>query len=150
MCFWLSTCVCVSRKPVCKIALISPQNYTITGERRHSAQRPRRLVASLSSPPLLESSRHSLPHLSYSLSYLLALFHQNMSYHREWDRGKDWEGSDHRGVSRGRDEEEGYIYGDGKRRKHTYGVRKQWEKIIETPLLINTLFAGLRLPRLLI
>ena len=29
MCFWLSTCVCVSRKPVCKIALISPQYYTI-------------------------------------------------------------------------------------------------------------------------
>ncbi|KAH8108485.1 hypothetical protein DFH11DRAFT_1633133 [Phellopilus nigrolimitatus] len=49
-----------------------------------------------------------------------------MSYHREWDQGKDWEGGDYRGYTRGR--EDGEYYGEGKRRKYNNGgfEESQW------------------------
>lgn len=44
-----------------------------------------------------------------------------MSYNREWDQGKEWDGAELRVQARGRDEEA--YYNDGKRRKYNNGVR---------------------------
>lgn len=50
-----------------------------------------------------------------------SLYSNQMTGYREWDHGKDWNGSGHRGYTRGRDEDE--YYSEGKRRKYNNGVR---------------------------
>lgn len=78
------------------------------------------------------------PPLSYltcnvHVSHLVArvALRVTMSYGREWDQGKGWDGNEYRGHTRGREEDEYYGdgagygegYGEGKRRKHDHGVR---------------------------
>lgn len=74
-----------------------------------------------------ESISHALPpqtrgsrNCNLLLTTLITL-QLKMSYDREWDKGKDWNGEGHRGYSRGRDD--GEYYGEGKRRKYNNGVR---------------------------